>query len=61
MGRRRRRDEITEGLILLYTTFFMMEKAKEGVRDLVTHVAKKDPEKAKKIVEEFCRGVREKK
>ena len=53
MGRRRK-DKIPEGLVLLYTYFFMMEKAKEGVKDLVNHVAKKNPQKAKKIVEQFC-------
>mgnify|MGYP000350735171 CR=1 FL=1 len=57
MGRRKK-DEIPEELALLYTYFFIMEKAKEGVRDLVLHVAKKNPQKAKKIVDQFCKGVR---
>ena len=53
MGRRRR-DEIPEGLVLLYTYFFIMGVAKKGVEDLVLHVAKKNPQKAKKIVEQLC-------
>jgi len=57
MGRRKL-DKYEEGLVLIYTTLFMMKVAAKGIEDLVDHVAKKDPEKAKRIVEEFCKGVK---
>ena len=55
---RRKLDKYEEGLVLIYTTLFMMKVAAKGIEDLVDHVAKKDPEKAKRIVEEFCKCVK---
>jgi len=60
MGRRRKEDDYLEGIALIYTFLFMMKVARKGIEDLVDHVAKKDPQKAQKIVEEFCKGVRKK-
>jgi len=59
MGRRSRKlDKYEEGLVLIYTFFFIMGVAGKGVEDLVNYLVKKNPEKAKRIVEEFCKGVR---
>jgi len=60
MGRRRKEDDYLEGIALIYTFLFMMKVAGKGIEDLVDHVAKKDPQKAQRIVEEFCKGVRKK-
>ena len=58
MGRRRKLNKYEEGLVLIYTFFFIMGVAGKGVEDLVNYLVKKDPQKAKKIVEEFCKCVK---
>jgi len=58
MGRRRKLDKYEEGLVLILTSLFIMGVAGRGVKDLVDYLVKKDPEKAQRIVEEFCKGVR---
>ena len=57
MGRRKL-DKYEEGLVLILTSLFIMGVAGKGVEDLVNYLVKKNPEKARKIVEEFCQGVR---